>query len=199
MKKWYLKLKESKNYRTSILVVLVLLILKLVTDICAISIGVYRLVSWSMFDSDGFIMVGTDVASLVFTVLAFTFVCKAVKFDPKMIIGVFAALAVVAVIGISLSAVLCIVICGYWLWAVKRSADKPVKGVQKCLVAIIAIVIVVGYFGAGLLSMGYWSEWGPASIEEGDWSEWTTLDENGNIVKIDEDGNSSTYQSFEFE
>ena len=199
MKKWYLKLKESETYRKSILVVIILLILKIVTDICAIGIGVYQIVSWNMFDSDGLIMVGPDIVSFVFAVLAFTFVCKAVKSDPKMIIGVFAALAVVAVVGISLSAVLCIVICGYWLWAVKRPADKPVKGVHKCLVAIIVILIVVGYFGFGLLSMGYWSEWGPESLEAGDWSEWTTLDENGNIVKIDEEGNSSTYQSFEFE
>ncbi len=199
MKKWYFKLKESENYRTSIMVVLALLILKSVMDICAIGIGVYQIVSWSMFDSDGFIMVGTDMASLAFTVLAIMFVCKAVGCDSKMIVGAIVALTVVAVVGVSIGAVLGIIICGYWLWAVKRPEDKPVNRMHKCLAIIIAIIVVASYFGVGLFSLGHWEEWGPASVEEGDWSEWTTLDEDGNIVRLDEDGNSSTYQGFDFE
>lgn len=199
MKKWYYKLKESENYRPAILAVCALLILKIVTEICAIGIGVYQIILWDMFDSDGLIMVGGDIVSLGFNVLAIAFVCKAVKCDPKMIIGAIAALVVVVIVGVSIGAVLCIVICGYWFWAIKRPEDKPVNWRHKCLAVTIAILIVVGYFAAGLFSLGHWEEWGPASIEEGDWSEWTTLDEDGNIVRLDEDGNSSTYQSFEFE
>ena len=199
MKKWYYKLKESENYRPAILAVYVLLILKIVTDICAIGIGVYQVVLWNMFDGDGLIMVGRDIVSLGFTVLATAFVGKAVKYDPKMIIGAIVALAVVVVVGVSVGAVLCIVICGYWFWAIKRHETKPVKWMHKCLAAIIAILIVVGYFGVGLFSLGHWSEWGPTSVEEGDWSEWTTQDENGNFLPVEEDGSSSTYQTFEFE
>ena len=192
-------MKESENYRPAILAVFVLLILKVVTDICAIGIGVYQVILWNMIDGDGLIMVGNDIVSLGFTVLAITFVCKAVKYDPKMIIGAIVALAVVAVVGVSIGAVLCIVICGYWFWAIKRPEDKPLHWMHKVLTVIIAILIIVGYFGVGLFSMGHWSEWGPASVEEGDWSGWTTQDENGNFVPVEEGGSSSTYQTFEFD
>ena len=83
----------------------------------------------------------------------------------------------------------------------KCSERKAFKNMCR-VAAVIWIVLVICsilYSLGGVFAGGYFTEWGPASVEEGDWSEWTTLDEDGNIVPLDEDGNSSTYQSFEFE
>ena len=203
MKKWYYKLKESENWNVLIGAVFVLLMLKLLYNTFVLGINVWQMIEWAKIDGDLELMMGSRAfVAFVFTLLAVIFAIQAVIREPKMIIGTITSLAVVAVISVSLMAVFCAVLAGCWLWRIKRAEDKPLKRSVKCLIVIAVGLIVAAYaayIAIGIASMGYWTEWGPVSLDEGDWSEWTTQDEEGNIVHIDGDGNGSTYKQFEFE
>lgn len=193
------KLRESANYNVIITVVLITLLVKVIKYACGTGIAVWRIVAWGMPAADIFYSTGTVIVALPFVVLAIAFVIQAVKRDPKMMIGAIVSLVAVAVAGVSIGAVICMIACGYWLWMVTRVHKKPFMQYIKWAIAIVTVLIIGLELIGGIMSMGYWSEWEPASVEAGDWSGWTTLDENGNVVQIGEDGNESTYQSFEFE
>lgn len=185
------KLRESVNYNVIITVVLITLLVKVIKYACGIGIAVWRIVAWDMPVADIFYSTGTVIVALPFVVLAIAFVIQAVKRNSKMMIGAIVSLAVVAVAGVSIGAVVCMVACGYWLWMVTMLHDKPFAQYIKWFIAIIIILTIVLELVGGILSMsmGYWSEWGPeSSLEAGDWSQWETEEDNG-----------STYESFEFE
>ena len=100
----------------------------------------------------------------------------------------------------------------------KCSQRKLFKNLCRVL-AVIWIAVTIGSLLTSLgsvVNFGVWEEWGSDTLEEGDWSEWTTedditygTDEDGNVtfemeaedadIYYDEEGNGSTYQSFEFE
>ena len=201
------KFRESENYNAIITVVLIALLIKLVQYAY---FTVWQVIAWKMPISDIFYSTGTGIIALPFVVLAMAFVIQAVKRNPKLMIGAIVSLAVVAVLGVSLGAVICMAACGYWLWMATRVHKRPfMQYIKWAVTIVVALVIVLELFG-GIISMGYWSEWGPnASMEEGDWSGRSTLDENGNMVRMEEDengnityydeeGNGATIQEFEF-
>lgn len=207
------KLRESANYNVIITVVLITLLVKVIKYACGTGIAVWRIVAWGMPAADIFYSTGTVIVALPFVVLAIAFVIQAVKRNPKLIIGAIVSLAVVAVTGVSLGAVTCMIACGYWLWMVTKLRDKPFAQYVKWFITIITILTIVLELVGGILSMGmgYLSEWeAESSLEAGDWSGWSTLDENGNMVRMEEDengnityydeeGNGATIQEFEFD
>ena len=192
MKKWYYKLKECQKYNVLILAVLMALVIKFAHYIYVTAVNVYQVVAWDMLDVYGFAMIGSAALTVLFIVLAIAFVIQAVKREPKMMIGAIVSLAVVAVTGVSFGAVICMIACGYWLWMVTRAHEKTFMQYIKWAIAIVTVLIIGLELIGGIVSMGYWSEWGPeASMEEGDWSGWSTLDENGNVVRMEEDENGN--------
>lgn len=188
------KFRESENYNAIITVVLMALLVKLVQYAY---FTVWQVIAWKMPVSDIFYSTGTGIIALPFVVLAMAFVRQAVKRNPKLMIGAIVSLAVVAVLGVSLGVVICMAACGYWLWMVTRAHKRPfMQYIKWAVIILVALVIVLELFG-GILSMGYWSEWGSeASLEAGDWSEWETEED---MVYYDEEGNGATYETFEFE
>lgn len=148
MKKWYYKLKGCQNYNVLILAVLMALVIKFLHYIYVTAVNVYQVVAWDMLDVYGFAMIGSTALTVLFIALAMAFVIQACKRDPKFMICAIVSLAVVAVAGVSLCAVQCIIACGYWLWMVKAKPDKlqrnMIKRVTLILIAVSVMLFVIG-------------------------------------------------------
>lgn len=124
MRKWYSKLRESENYNVIILAVLAALVLKLIRFAYVGGVSIYHVIARDMVEDIELVMGRGIIISAVCIVLAIAFVIQACKGDPNFMICAIVAMTVVAVAGVSLCAVQCIIACGYWLWMVKTSSDK---------------------------------------------------------------------------
>lgn len=290
MRKFYNKLKESENYNVIILAVLVALVLKLLHYVLVTAVNLHHIIVLNLTEDIEFYTGTGSLLSVIFISLAIAFVVQACRRDPNFMICAIVSLTVVAVAGVSLCAVQCIIACGYWLWMAKKPSAKSefarIRGLtitmicvsfatfmawelsvwipfgfetlkdevlfalqwafgnclnpeilliaylcknskrklfkNICMVLAAAwIVVAIGaIISAGMLmfgGLGHFDEWGPEngesnydSKEAGDWSGWSTLDEDGNLVRMEEDengnityydeeGNGSATQVFEFD
>lgn len=178
------------------------LVVILILSVRSLAGQIYQVVTWELYDKYGVFMIISAALTVIFVILAIVFVVQAVKRDHKFMICAIVALIVVVVMGVSMGALACAIVCGYWLLKVTRPEGKPLKKPIKALFVIATVAVIAAYLSWTIMSMGYWSEWGPASLEAGDWSEWETeetLQNDKNDVHHDGNGNSSTTMVFEFD
>lgn len=144
MKTWYYKLKESNNYNAIILAVLIALVIRLIRSVYVACINVWQVIEWNMLDGSGLFIGGTAVLSLICNILAVVFVVQAIRRDPKMIIGAVASLAVMAVAGVSLCAVNCLIGGGYWFWLIKKPSERTIlEHVYRLTMILLAVSVAV--------------------------------------------------------
>ena len=160
MKSFYNKLKECENYNPAILLILSLLTIKLVGSLITAGFCVWQMIEWNLLGAEGFEVNVPLVIDFIFTALAVVFIIHAVMRDIKFIFCGIASLAVAAVCGASLCALLCLVICAYWFWMVKFAKDKPCRYHVMRIALLLAIAVML-FVLILYVSMGHFAEWGP--------------------------------------